>query len=131
MDQFYRSPYGYPQQPITPVQNRQSGIIWVQGEEGARAYAIPPNSSISLFDSENEGIFYIKVSDSIGMYNLRTFNYKEVINLEPVQQGTNYATKEDLKEIKDLIMSMRGGKNEQPLQPTQRPKQPVSDSSKF
>lgn len=120
MDQFYRSPYAYPQAPITPVQNRQNGIIWVQGEEGARAYMIAPNSSAIMLDSENEGRFYIKTTDNIGMYNLRIFSFKEVIDLQPVDNQDKYATKEDLKELKNLIMSMRGGKNEQSLQPTQR-----------
>ena len=127
MDQFYRSPYMY-QQPVTPVQNRQNGIIWVQGEEGARSYSMLPNSTVMMLDSENEGRFYIKTTDNIGMYNLRTFSFKEIIDVQPVENPDKYATKEDLKELKNLIISMRGGRNEQSLQPTQR-KSNSSDSS--
>ena len=128
MDQFYRSPYGFPQVPVTPVQNRQNGIIWVQGEEGARAYMIPPNSTAMMLDSDNEGKFYIKTTDNIGMSNLRTFSFKEVIDLQPVENTDKYATKADLQEIKNLIVSMRGGRNEQPLQSAQRSRATGSDS---
>lgn len=130
MDQFYRSPYGYPQIPITPVQNRQNGIIWVQGEEGARAYMIPPNSTAMMLDSDNEGKFYIKTADNIGMSNLRTFSFKEIIDVQPVENPDKYATKDDLQELKNLIISMRGGRNEQSLQPTQRSKPNISESSR-
>jgi len=49
----------------------------VQGVEGAKAYQLNPNSMAILLDSEAEGKMYIKVSDNIGMCNLRTFNYVE------------------------------------------------------
>ena len=57
----------------TPINN----IIQVQGVEGAKAYQLNPNSMAILLDSEAEGKMYIKVSDNIGMCNLRTFNYVE------------------------------------------------------
>lgn len=55
-----------------------SGINWAQGIEGAKAFRIKPNDMVIILDSENEGIMYIKTSDSIGMCTLRTFNYHEI-----------------------------------------------------
>lgn len=59
----------------TPTNN----IIWVQGIEGAKAWQLNPNSMAILLDSEVDGKMYIKVSDNIGMSNLRIFNYVEEI----------------------------------------------------
>ena len=67
------------------VQSQQSqinnGIIWVQGESGAKSYLIAgPNQSVLLMDSENN-VFYIKSSDASGMpMPLRIFDYTERIN---------------------------------------------------
>lgn len=121
MNQFYTpgSQYLYPQNQVS-VQNRNNGIIWVNGEEGARSWVMAPNSNAILLDAENEGRFYIKTTDNIGMCNIRVFNYKEVIDIQPVQgaNSVQYATKQDVQELRDLIDSMmRGGSNEQSLQP--------------
>ena len=71
-------PNFYPQQPLYPKSpTPNNGIVWVQGIEGAKAYQMNPNSNIQLMDSENNGIFYIKVTDNIGMANLRVFHYTE------------------------------------------------------
>lgn len=58
-----------------PQQNNQ-GLIWVQGETGAKSYLVAPNSTVLLMDSEDE-VFYIKMTDGAGMPTLRTFEYKE------------------------------------------------------
>lgn len=66
-------------QPMQQAQNQQSsnGIIWVQGEEGAKAYMVAPGNSVLLMDSENSA-FYIKSSDNSGMpMPLRIFDYVE------------------------------------------------------
>ena len=91
-----------------------NGITWVQGIEGAKAFQIMPNSNTILLDSENDGIFYIKVSDNVGMCNLRTFRYEEIgeqpkssapVNLD------NYVTRDELtKVINDLKGAMTNGK---------------------
>lgn len=52
-------------------------IIWVQGEEGAKAYMVAAGNSVLLMDSENSA-FYIKSTDASGMpLPLRIFDYKE------------------------------------------------------
>ena len=106
MNQF---PYQqYPQMYQRPQTN---GMTWVQGQEGAKAYQMTPNSIMPLFDSENDGRFYIKVSDNVGMCNLRTFSYTEITN-QPTSSVdlSNYVTRQELE---SAIASMRGNKNEQ------------------
>ena len=59
---MYQNPYMMNRQ-YQPQQN--NGIIWVQGVEGAKAYHLIPNSNTTLLDSDNDGLFYIKTSDSV------------------------------------------------------------------
>ena len=49
------------QQPQQSQQVNQ-GILWVQGEAGAKSYLVAPNTSVLLMDSENSN-FYIKTTD--------------------------------------------------------------------
>ena len=78
-------------------QPQKNGINWVQGVEGAKAFQLMPNSNTVLMDSENDGIFYIKVCDNIGMWSLRKFRYQEIID-EP-QQTNQYVTRDELMNI--------------------------------
>ena len=78
-------------------QPQKNGINWVQGVEGAKAFQLMPNSNTVLMDSENDGIFYIKVCDNIGMCSLRKFGYQEIID-EP-QQTNQYVTRDELMNI--------------------------------
>lgn len=66
-----------PAQPQPTPPAPQSNPIWVQGEEGAKAYMVAPGSSVMLMDSENT-VFYLKSSDQSGMpLPLRIFDYTE------------------------------------------------------
>lgn len=79
--------YNYvPQQPYNqsvvqqqPAQQSvvDNGILWVQGEAGAKSWAVAPGKSVMLMDSESN-TFYIKSSDQSGMpMPLRIFDYTE------------------------------------------------------
>lgn len=80
--QMYPSSYTYvPQQQLTqPVVQQpvnDNGILWVQGEAGAKSWAVAPGKSVMLMDSESN-TFYIKSSDASGMpMPLRIFDYQE------------------------------------------------------
>ena len=80
-------------QPNLPVNTPNSfnnpvidtGIIWVQGESGAKAYPVQPGKSMVLFDSETEH-FFIKSVDISGMPQpLRMFSYSESTETETKQ----------------------------------------------
>lgn len=72
MDNLSQMRAPYVQQPT-----QQSGVIWVQGEEGAKAYMVAAGNSVLLLDSENSA-FYIKSTDQSGMpLPLRVFDYTE------------------------------------------------------
>ena len=100
--------YNYvPQQPIIQTQpvTNDNGIIWVQGEAGAKSWAVAPGKSVMLMDSENS-VFYIKTTDNSGVpLPLRIFDYTErtqqdTAPAEAVQvTNSQYVTKDELKEI--------------------------------
>ena len=131
----YQVPMQYQQQyPIqqtisnTPINstNNSSGIVWVQGEAGAKAYPVAPGNSVLLMDSEAE-CFYIKSTDSSGVpMPLRAFTYTEIVQSnevkEPSIDTSQFVTRGELDELRQMIdelkpktMSRKETKNEQTL----------------
>ena len=79
---YYQPQYQPPQvqqaQQAAPAQQQSNGLIWVQGEGGAKSYLVAPNTTVMLMDSETQR-FFLKSADASGMpLPLRTFEYKEV-----------------------------------------------------
>lgn len=92
-----------------PQQNQQSnGIIWVQGEAGAKSYLVAPNTTIQLWDSENQ-VIYLKSADASGMPSMKILDYT-IRDNEQNQNNLNnqveFATREDFnsltKKLKEL-----------------------------
>ena len=72
---------GYPAtyQPMyyTPQyqpQQQTNGIIWVQGEAGAKSYLVAPNTTVQLWDSETQRIF-LTSADASGMPSMKVLEY--------------------------------------------------------
>lgn len=77
-NQQFQQPIVQPSQQIPPAQQGGNGLIWVQGEAGAKSYLVAPGNTVMLMDSEGER-FFLKSADASGMpLPLRTFEYKEV-----------------------------------------------------
>ena len=111
-------PQMYPQMQTHPNMfqpQSHNGINWVQGIEGAKAFQQAPNSNDILMDSENDGIFYIKVADNVGMCKLRTFRYEEITDAPTSSVDlTGYVKKDELASMVRSIM--KENKNEQFVQ---------------
>ncbi len=89
-----------------PPQTNQ-GLLWVQGEAGAKSYLVAPNTTVLLMDSEGSR-FYLKSTDNAGMPSLRVFEYSEVSqNVPQASQSaqTNlddkYVTREEYSRLQD------------------------------
>lgn len=119
---YYQPQYQTPtiQQPQQPTNN---GIIWVQGEAGAKSYLVAPNNTVQLWDSE-EQVIYLKSADASGMPSMKVLDYT-IRNANPsstvptaVQAEDKYVTKEELKAFQETIerrlqtLSERGTDNE-------------------
>lgn len=83
MTQTMPQPMQTAPQPM-PSQS-SNGLIWVQGESGAKSYLVAPGATVMLMDSEGER-FFLKSADASGMpLPLRVFEYKE--RTEAAQQA--------------------------------------------
>ena len=109
-----------PSQPMQ-VQQPNNGLIWVQGESGAKSYLVAPNATVMLMDSEGER-FYLKSADASGMpLPLRIFDYKErttaaqqafggSVTAESVNLD-NFVTRKEFEELRASIALQSNSKN--------------------
>lgn len=127
------NPYGF--QPVSApfdgtqqygqgnIQGRQatpqSGLIWVQGEAGAKAYPVAPNTTVQLWDSESQ-IVYLKSADASGMPSMKILDYTIRDNatnsnaLQKQQQVdlSDYVTKEEFEKRISEMMKQKVSGNE-------------------
>lgn len=106
-------PQSVPQAASQPQNN--SGLIWVQGETGAKSFLVAPNTTIMLMDSEKD-VFYLKSADGSGMpLPLRVFEYTERTSGEngtktpqeqPTESKGNYATIDDINVLQSEIEAL-------------------------
>lgn len=109
---YYQANQYQPQvQPQVQNQNTNTsnGIIWVQGEAGAKSYIVAPNQTVQLWDSEAQKI-YLKSADTSGMPNIKVLNYTIEDNAPaqaPIGQNTDFATKEDVISLENEIKGLK------------------------
>lgn len=91
-------PIGY--QPYYPQSNHQqnNSIIWVQGEAGAKSYLVAPNTTVQLWDAENQ-VIYIKSADASGMPSMRVIDYT-FRDSKPMHENGNFVTQDQLNDLK-------------------------------
>ena len=102
----------YPQYPSNINQQQNNPIIWIQGIESAKAFQTAPNSTVVLFDSD-EQVIYIKSSDMQGRPSMRILDY--TIRSEAPKTAQNalagnnaqIPTKEDISALQSQIDSLR------------------------
>lgn len=105
----------YPQYQTPAQQPQNSGIIWVQGEAGAKSYLVAPNSTVQLWDSESQTI-YLKSADASGMPTMKVLDYtirdqaKNPVS-NPVfvrpEELSGYATKSEIAAITGEITALK------------------------
>lgn len=113
----YQNPYSAPMQypmhnnPITQPTN--SDFIWVQGEAGAKAYPVAPNTSVHLWDSEKQ-IIYIKSANATGVpsmqiidYTIRKSNQQHTPLDAEIVDTSEFITRAEFDELKSTIESMQ------------------------
>ncbi len=93
-------PYQMPMQAQAQSQT-SSGVIWVQGEAGAKSYLVAPNNTVYLWDSESQTI-YVKSADASGMPSIKVLDYK-VRNTAPEPKTSNFVTRDELEGILEQL----------------------------
>lgn len=90
-------------QQIYPQEQTQN-LIRVNGIGGAKTYQMAPNSTVALFDS-NEDIMYIKTTDGAGFPSIRTFSFTEVKEQNKPIPQVDYISREEFEEFKKELMN--------------------------
>lgn len=123
---YTQPPYYMPNLPQTQAQQpmynmpnpapttSNSGLIWVQGETGAKSYLVAPGQTVMLMDSEDNR-FFLKSSDNSGMpLPLRIFRYSEQVTGEPQKTPLNapdteareFVTRDEFEALKAEINAL-------------------------
>lgn len=101
--QMQNPPQNVPQQPV------ESPFNWVQGEAGAKAYLVAPNSTVVLWDSESE-VIYVKTANPNGMPSMRVFDYTERLSQQPIPNGhgknAEYVTRQEFEALAAKIAAL-------------------------
>lgn len=89
---------------MQPGMQQGMQLIRVTGMDGAKAYQMPPNSVVPLFDADND-IMYVKSTDGAGFPTIRAFAFQPVEDKpEPVPQ---YVTRDEfdtaMKHLREAI----------------------------
>lgn len=115
---MYYAPQYQPQQFQQPQQTQTSGIIWVSGEAGAKAYLVAPNTTVQLWDSEAQRI-YLKSADASGMPSIKVLEYTicgQTAQNAPVSASpapavdlSGYVTKAEFEALKGRIEALTKG----------------------
>ena len=109
----YQPVYQY-QQPQQQQTQQNNGIIWVQGEAGAKSYLVAPNTTVQLWDSESQTIF-LKSADASGMPSMKVLDYtirdsSKVPSNSVVSaiddKLSGYATKDEIKAVSEQIKAL-------------------------
>lgn len=119
---FYQSPYTQPMQnpymdrlaqmQTQPQQPPRDGLIRVTGMEGARAYQMPPNSVVALFDG-GQDIFYVKTTDGAGFPTIRAYAFTPLQDQAAAPSG-DYVTRAEFNALKEMIEHGQQPVREQP-----------------
>ena len=98
--------YQIPAQTMQAQQSQPSGsIIWVQGEAGAKSYLVAPNTTVQLWDSENQ-VIYLKSADATGMPSIKTIDYT-IRDMQTPEVHEDYAKKADLDDLKKQLEALK------------------------
>ena len=83
-----------------PTQN----LIRVNGINGAKAYQMPANSTVALFDSNND-VMYVKSTDGAGFPSIRTFSFTELKENISTTENTDYISRQEFEDFKKELMN--------------------------
>ena len=106
---FYQSPYTQPTQnpymdrlaQMQPPPQPRDGLIRVTGMDGARAYQMPPNSAVALFDG-GQDVFYVKTTDGAGFPTIRAYSFQPMEQAQAMG-ASEYVTRAEFDQLKEMI----------------------------
>lgn len=85
------------------VEQSMNNLIRVTGIDGAKAYQMPANSTVALFD-KNDDYMYVKTTDGAGFPTIRTFTFSEVVDNNSKITGDDYVSKNEFETFKQEVV---------------------------
>lgn len=82
-----------------------NGLVSVTGIEGAKAYQLPPNSSMPLFDKDND-ILYVKTTDAAGYPTVRAFRFSPLEQIEAKVVSAESVSREEFEELAAKVAAL-------------------------
>lgn len=105
-------PQQYQQVNSQPV-NQDSYIIWVQGEAGAKSYPVARGTTLPLFDTEGDFVYFKSVDNNgipMPLVTMRLVKVEKEVPPPVVEQPqidlTNYVTKEKYQELENRVLEL-------------------------
>lgn len=101
-----------------PQGQQNNSIVWVQGEEGAKAYPIAPGNTVLLMDSESP-VIYLKRADLSGrpmqmeIYDMVRRDPNQTSNNEQMIDLSGYVKMEELDNLIEEKVKKFINKNKQ------------------
>lgn len=77
-------------------------IQTVKGIAGARAFAIPPSSSIVLMDTDSS-VFYVKTTDANGLETVKAYEFSEKEVDSPELSSDKFILKSDFEKLAEKV----------------------------
>ena len=113
---------GQMQQYQQRAQTQQPGmqLIRVTGMEGAKAYQMPPNSAVPLFDADSD-VMYVKTTDGAGFPTIRAFSFKPMEEPAQAPGADQYVTRAEFDQTMALIKEAISGAQQPVQQPAAQP----------
>lgn len=111
-------PMNWSYQPQVTTAQPINGLVSVTGVEGAKAYQLPPNSSMPLFDKDSD-IMYVKTTDGAGFPTVKAFRFEPIENAET--QAVDYVPREEFDALAAKVAELSAPK-------TTRTRKAVSDA---
>ena len=108
------------------VQTQQPGtqLIRVTGMEGAKAYQMPPNSAVPLFDADSD-VMYVKTTDGAGFPTIRAFEFKPIEDPASATGSDQYVTRAEFDQTMAVIKEAISGAQQPVQQPATDQPRPV------
>lgn len=91
--------------PQTTTAQPVNGLVSVTGMEGARAYPMPPNSSMPLFDKDND-LLYVKTTDSAGYPTIKTFSFQPTEQMEAAAAQEEYVPRSEFDALLEQVKAL-------------------------
>ena len=99
---------------ISPAFKKNTGMVWVTGEAGAKSYLVAPNSNVTLWDSEAQ-VIYLKSADATGMPSMKILDYtirgaepaKKPLEMNEPNNSSQYVLKSDFDALREELEGLK------------------------